>query len=183
MTTVTEAARAAMRIKPNPPRRVPFWPFLVSTYWSAPGIALAGFALVLGLPLTLVGLFFIPGPPWQRAAFVAVYGLITAVIGFAPAIGALRFWRAVRIGVVARGEILTVHWAPPELRPVTVDAGRNGFAHGKRRVFYPNGAQAEAFESDAPWSSELKSGTKTRLLVHPTRRQVLLDLGPDNPDA
>ena len=137
----------------------------------------------MGLPLTLVGLLLIQGPLWQRAAFVAFCALSTALFILAPGVGALRFWRAVRIGLVAHGKILEVSWSAPELRPVTVDAGRNGFARGRRRVFYPAGPHDEPFESDASWAAQLKTGTETRLLVHPTRRQVLMDLGPDVPAA
>jgi hypothetical protein len=177
MSELDEIAADIVGRVPDPPRPVPTWLLVRRLYRTSGARWVAGLGLILGVPTTVAALAA-AGLLWQRIALAGLLGAFTIFIIFAPAIGAIRLARSLRTGMTIEGEILTVRWSAPSLRPATVEAGRNGMAVGKRRVFHPAGTFEERFESDSRWARELVAGTRVRVLADPSRPRVQFDLGP-----
>ncbi len=180
MFNLDEYARDLVAGQPHPPRRVPLFRLVLRTYLTRAGLAVSGFALAVGVPLTIVSAFT-SGPVWARLLLLGAASLITLLFAVSPLVGAVRLQSALRHGIRVDGEILDVRWFAPSLRPPTIDAGTYGMARGTRRVHHPAGSFDERFESDAPWASDLTDGGAIALLVHPQRRTTLRDLGPRPP--
>jgi hypothetical protein len=60
---------------------------------------------------------------------------------------------------------------------VTLDALSNGWAEGRRLVFFDGHEFEDRFATDAPGSRELKPGSEMVVLVDPETRRVTLELG------
>ena len=170
-------ARELVARQPEPPRQVPLGGTLRRAYGSGAAIAMLAFAVLAGLPAT-IGSFLATGPDVIRVFVVGVCGIVTLLFAGAPALGALRFRRALATGIAVNAEILTVRQTPPRLRGDTIEASTHGLGRGTRRVDHPRGSFDERFETDAAWAAELAPGLQIRVLANPKQRATLLDLGP-----
>jgi hypothetical protein len=178
MAFLDEYARATVASQPDPPRRVPLWPLLGRSYRSRVGAIAIGVAVLLGAPMIFASYLLVVGPLWQRLALAVLFTLFTIVFASAPAMRGLHLRSALRYGIRVEGEIVSADWTAPEFWPETVDAATHGITRGTRRVQHPAGVFEDSFISDSAWASKLTPGTKVKLLAHPERRRVLVDLGP-----
>jgi hypothetical protein len=149
------------------------------SYWSRSGRIITLVGLLLGVP-SVFAAYIATGSIFEKVLLMAITVGITTVILAAAWVRGWRTCEALRYGQVARGQVLKSTWLGPGIRPPTIDAQTSGIARGTWRIQHPLGGFEATFESDAPWASKLVPGTAVRTVVHPTRRKVLLDLGPDD---
>lgn len=178
VSELDEVAAEIVHRLPQPPRSVSTVALIKRMYRSRAAPWFVGFALILGLPLTLVFAFVAEGDLWLRILAGLFVGAFTLSLFGLPAFSAIRLARAIESDLRVDGEILEAEWTAPGLRPETIDAGTYGMAAGTRRVFHPTGAFDESFQSDSKWARELTAGTRIAVLVHPTLPRVDFDLGP-----
>lgn len=178
MAFLDDYARDTVASQPDPPRRVPLWSLLARSYRSRGGAIAVGVAVLLGAPMIFASYLLVVGPLWQRLALAIFSTLFTFVFASIPALRGLHLRSALRYGIRVEGEIVAAHWAAPEFWPETVDAATHGIARGTRRVQHPTGVFEDSFISDSAWASKLTPGTRVKLLAHPSRQRVLVDLGP-----
>lgn len=172
-----EYARSIVVAQPEPPRIVSLKASVVASYSTGVAVVFAIVAL-LAVPGITIGLLT-AGPWWQRAILVLVSAGAFVLFSGAPLLRGLRYRIALVRGAVVAGEIVEADWVAPGVRPPTLEASVHGMARGIRRVHHPNGTFEESFMSDAVWSSELRPGTRVRLLVDPAHQRVFFDLGPE----
>lgn len=168
---------AAVRAQPDPPRHVPLGAFIRAGYGNAVALIFVTFALFSALTGVLVW-WSATGEWWAGAIVLFVCGAGFVLFAVAPLVRVIRYHRAARHGILVPAAVTNAEWTAPELRPETIEAGKYGMARGTRRIAHPKGAYEERFESDSPWASELKPGTRVWLLVDPDLPRVLMDLGP-----
>ena len=155
-----------------------FWTLVRRSYANGTALMIVGVGVVLCVPLlvfTLVAPMEWNGWRIGLLAFIAPFTLLMLGV---PTIYALRMWRALKNGSVARAEVIRVAFSGPSLRPDTIDAQRHGMARGTWRVDGLGGPFDASFECDASWASQLQRGTEVQVIIDATRPRVLLDLGP-----
>lgn len=172
--------RDRVRKHPQPPREVPagaLWKQVLARRdcLILMGLGTADLLFVIGW----IGRRDPAGPAtWVAAALFVVVGLAMFA---APVVFFRRLRQALRHGLVREAIVHELQFQPSGETDVTPAARRNGFAWGMRVVEHPRGHFEDEFECDAPWASNLTHGSRVRVLVHPTRKKTLLDLGPAEP--
>jgi hypothetical protein len=136
-----------------------------------------GLAALFGLLSVVLGLIFV-ATSWS-AAWVVVVGALFIIFGeFVIAVrfvAARRIQRALRLGIVRRAIVMELDIAEgPGGR--TMDAMKNGFAAGIRRVDHPLGEFKDRFQFDGAGGASLTAGSRMTVLVDPNRQKVVLDV-------
>ena len=143
-----------------PPRDVNVAGLIRTSYGSLVGRSMVGIGLLLGIPLLVIGIFAMATDPWHIVT-ATLGGLFALVFAVLPALPALRFARALRLGVIDQATVTaTPSAAGPGLRIVD----RRG-----RDV---------PFDPVMMWQTTLRPGAEVDLLVDPKRDRVLWILGP-----
>ena len=149
---------------------------LRATYGSTAGKSMVGVALLLGVPVTAIGLMLAADDVGGLG--IALFGvLFTIFFLVVPALPARRAARALERGVRVVAEVLAVAVSQPGSRN-TIDSIKNGFASGSWRVMHPMGSFEANFETDAEWATQLHVGSKVLLLADPDRQRIEVKLGP-----
>lgn len=119
-----------------------------------------------------------PGGPaaWAGVGVLAVGGLGMVSMTL---MAVRRLNDVLRRGLIRKATVHDVRFQPPGDAESNPEDTRNGFAWGMRVVDHPRGHFEDEFECDDPWAPDLEAGTTVRVLVHPTRKKTLLDLGPE----
>lgn len=156
---------------PRPPRPVPLRPVAA----LAPRGVLVGLLLLAGGGIGFAGwIVLLPGEGLTRLALVGL-GLALAVGSLAYGVRYLLCLRdAIAGGIVTTAAVVSVR------RGVVLDG--SVVVRGARRVEHPLGSFDDVFELFHPWAQALAPGTKMNVLAHPSRRQVLFELGPRGAD-
>lgn len=163
--------------QPDPPRNPSWRVLLVNSYLNRVGLILVGFGLVLGLAGVLVGIVAV-GSLLERVVLIFPSVMVVVLFAGAPALRALRYFRALQRGIRVLAEIVESTWSAPGIRPPTIEAGSHGMARGVRRVLHPTAVFEEPFETDRAWASHLKAGDRLLVLADPVQPRVLIELGP-----
>lgn len=170
--------RAQVCRQPEPGRPVPVFP-LVRWVLSRPKHRIL---VSLGvLSLLLVAGWIGWGDPTGPGAWAGV--VLLAGVGLGMLTSTLMSFRrlneALRRGLVRKATVHEAHFEPPGGGQSSRREHRHGLAWGMRVVEHPRGHFEDEFECDDPWAPDLEAGTTVRVLVHPTRKKTLLDLGPE----
>ncbi len=166
--------RAQVCQHPEPRRPVPVFPLIrwVLSRWKHRILVSLG-ALILLLVVGWIG----KGPVvWAAVGVLAAVGtgmLLLTLMAFR------KLHDALRRGPVRKATVHEAHFQPPGDGESDRRGAKNGFAWGMRVVEHPRGHFEDEFECGAPWAPDLAEGTTVRVLVHPTRKKTLLDLGPE----
>jgi hypothetical protein len=147
-----------------PPRGVDVVDLIRTSYGSSTGKGLVGLGLLLGVPLLVIGLVAMATDPWQIVT-ATLGGLFTTVLVVVPSVPALRFARALRLGVIDHA---------------TIVAARNA-ARGGVRIIDRRGRDIP-YDPVMMWRTKLRAGADIELLVDPARDRVLWILGPAGDD-
>jgi hypothetical protein len=143
-----------------PPRDVDVAGLIRTSYGSFAGKSIAGIGLLLGIPLLVIGVLAMATDPWHIVT-ATLGGLFAAVFVVVPALPALRFARALRLGVIERA---------------TVTATPNAAGAGLRIV--DRRGRDVPFDPVMMWRTTLLVGSEVDLLVDPKPDRVLWILGP-----
>lgn len=152
-------------LRTRPPRDVDVADLIRTSYRSSTGKGFVGLGLLLGIPLLVIGLIAMATDPWHIVT-AALGGSFAAVLVILPAVPALRFARALRIGVIDHA---------------TIAAAPNA-ARGALRIVDRRGRDIR-YDSVMMWRTKLRDGADIELLVDPVRDRVLWILGPEGDDA
>lgn len=163
--------------QPDPPRDPSWRVLLVNSYLNRVALVLVVFGLVIGLAGVVVAIVGV-GSLLERMVVILISSIVVVLFAGAPALRALRYFRALQRGIRVVAEIVESTWTAPGIRPPTIEAGSHGMARGIRRVLHPLTEFAEPFETDQPWASHLKPGDLLLLLADPVQPRVLIELGP-----
>lgn len=169
--------RDQVRQQPQPPRPVPAGTLLKRVLIRRDSLILMGLGAVDQLFVAgwIRGMDSVGPATWVAAIlFVAVGAVMLA----APVVFFRRLRHALRHGLVREATVHELQFQPAGEANATLAATRHGFAWGMRVVEHPRGHFEDEFECDASWASDLTPGCRVRVLVHPTRKKTLLDLGP-----
>ena len=148
-----------------PPREVDVADLIRTSYGSSTGKGLVGLGLLLGIPLLVIGLAAMATDPWQIVT-ATLGGLFAAVLVIAPSLPALRFARALRVGVLDQAMIAAAPYA----------------ARGGLRIVDRRGRDIR-YDPVMMWRTKLRAGADLDLLVDPARDRVLWILGPEGDDT
>ncbi len=159
-------AGLASRVPPRawfhspPPRDVDVAGLIRTTYGSLTGKSMVGVGLLLGIPLLVIGIAAMASDP-RHIVTATLGGLFAAFFVLIPALPALRFARALRLGVIDHA---------------TVAASPNAIGPGYRIV--DRRGRDVPFDPVMMWRTRLRVGVDVELLVDPRRDRVLWILGP-----
>jgi hypothetical protein len=148
-----------------PPRDVDVADLIRTSYGSSTGKGLVGLGLLLGVPLLVIGILAMATDPWHIVT-ATLGGLFATVLVVVPSIPALRFARALRLGVIDHA---------------TIAAAPNA-ARGGVRIIDRRGGDIP-YDPVMMWRTKLRVGADIELLVDPDRDRVLWILGPAGDDG
>ena len=143
-----------------PPRDVDVAGLVRTSYASLAGKSIVGIGLLLGVPLFVIGILAIAGDPWHVVT-ATLGGLFAVLFSILPALPALRFARALRLGVIDQATVTTM--------PNAAGAGLRIVDRRGRDV---------PFDAVMMWQTKLSAGAEVDVLVDPRRDRVLWILGP-----
>lgn len=149
-----------------PPRDVDVGNLLRASYGSLSGRTLVAIGLLLGIPLFVIGIL-VTGTVTEHVVIAAAGLLFAAFFVIVPAIPAVRFARALRLGVIDHATVT---------REPTPNATRGGLR------IRDQGGNDVPFDAALMWSQRLRAGMDIELLVDPARGRVLWILGPAGDD-
>lgn len=147
-----------------PPRDVDVAGLIRTSYGSLTGKSMVGLGLLLGIPLLVIGIAAMATDPWHIVT-ATIGGVFAAVLVVIPALPALRFARALRLGVIDHATLAAI---PNAARP------------GYRIV--DRGGRDVPFDPVMMWRTKRRVGANIELLVDPVSDRVLWILGPPGED-
>lgn len=170
--SVASLITTVLQRQPIPPRVVSYRRLLrvTSATPATPVIALFGVAaIVSGLAFWLAE----SDIGWRAVA--AGFFVFGALMLSAPFVKAQRLRRALEFGLLCSAQVTEIDTVESSSRR-TLEAMRNGYAAGRRRVHHPAGDFDQRFEFDGIGASQLRVGSTLRVLVAPERQTVLFEL-------
>ena len=174
---------------PDPPRRPSSIILLLAVYGEVVHLALtvAGVAMVVSAALValFVGLAetehaLHPGTANVAVAGAVVVATLVACAGLVLLVRPVMAYRSLRraaaAGHPATAEVTSVRWV--EAGTSMVLGSDRGAMVGRRVVHHPFATFADGFSIDARWGRRVVPGSQLLVLIDPSERRVLAELGP-----
>lgn len=159
----------------RPPRQFPL--SIITHALFARDVLLVG---LFGLSGVLAGVGNIlrpatdPTPKYIVAGLAFFFGGILFLI---PFLSARTWYVALRRGRLATARVIELK-GQGRGATGTFRSFEGGSATGTWTVALPDTTFTDAFSVDSAWAANLHIGSQVRVLVHPTRNRVLVELGP-----